>query len=216
MPNQRTHAVSFLLLLASLSYVSGCAHARSSNATCPVPNGAKCLSLTDVYDRTNTADEIRDEPEQKSAKNGAGQAVQQATPATIPTAAAGPKGPLAYRPVKHADTTTAGDTLSVVRQVPLLQQQASVAAHKPLSPDPIRAAGKVMRIYISEWEDETGSLHMPGTIFTEIEPRRWSVGLPAMTEAEDFRLLEGLGSKAANESQASASSANAAATLPGK
>ena len=215
MSTLNARAFSLILLFASLSNVTGCAHARGSKAACPVPNGAKCLSLTEVYDRTNTADEIRDESEQKSKSSPPSIVTAQPKPMPSVTVAV-PKGPLAYRPVKHADTTTAGDTLAVVRQVPIAEQPVTVAAYKPLSPDPIRAAGKVMRIYVSEWEDETGSLHMPGTIFTEIEPRRWSVGMPAMTEAEDFRLLEGLGSKAANESQASASSANAAATLPGK
>ncbi len=43
-------------------------------------------------------------------------------------------------------------------------------------PAPIRTNSKVMRILISSWEDEEGSLHLPGYIYTEIEPRRWISG----------------------------------------
>jgi len=33
-----------------------------------------------------------------------------------------------------------------------------------------------MRIAIDPWEDVKGDLHVPGFIYTEIEPRRWEVG----------------------------------------
>ena len=33
-----------------------------------------------------------------------------------------------------------------------------------------------MRIAIDPCEDENGDLHVPGFIYTEIEPRRWEIG----------------------------------------
>lgn len=44
------------------------------------------------------------------------------------------------------------------------------------NPIPIRTQAVVMRIAIDPWEDENGDLHVPGFIYTEIEPRRWEIG----------------------------------------
>jgi hypothetical protein len=50
--------------------------------------------------------------------------------------------------------------------------------------DPLarRLPAKVMRIWIAPWEDSRGDLHAPGYLYTEIEPRRWTVGGPAEPE----------------------------------
>ena len=40
----------------------------------------------------------------------------------------------------------------------------------------VREAAQVMRIWIAEWTDKNDDLHYPGYLFTEIQPRRWSVG----------------------------------------
>jgi len=47
---------------------------------------------------------------------------------------------------------------------------------KPGDVIPIREASRVMRIWISPWEDTNGNLVMATRIYTEIEPKRWSVG----------------------------------------
>lgn len=44
---------------------------------------------------------------------------------------------------------------------------------------PLRTPARVLRIWIAPWEDDQGDLNHPGYLFTEIEPRRWSVGMPA-------------------------------------
>ena len=50
--------------------------------------------------------------------------------------------------------------------------------------DPLarRLPAKVMRIWIAPWEDSRGDLHAPGYLYTEIEPRRGTVGGPAEPE----------------------------------
>ncbi|EWY36154.1 conjugal transfer protein TraV [Skermanella stibiiresistens SB22] len=55
---------------------------------------------------------------------------------------------------------------------------------------PIRTPANVMRIWIGPWESSNGDLHVPGLIFTEIEPRRWQLGLPPAEEAAVLRPLE--------------------------
>jgi conjugal transfer pilus assembly protein TraV len=41
-----------------------------------------------------------------------------------------------------------------------------------------------MRIWIAPWEDSRGDLHAPGYLYTEIEPRRWTLGAPAEPDRE--------------------------------
>jgi hypothetical protein len=48
----------------------------------------------------------------------------------------------------------------------------------PEDPRPIRMPAQVMRVWIAPWEDSRGDLHAPGYLFTEIVPRRWSLGVP--------------------------------------
>jgi len=50
-------------------------------------------------------------------------------------------------------------------------------------PKPLRTPARVMRIYIAPWVSVDGALTMPSYVFTEIEPRRWSVGERAPSSA---------------------------------
>jgi len=54
----------------------------------------------------------------------------------------------------------------------------------PRGPVALRTPARVMRIWIAPYEDAAGDLHAPGYLFTEIEARRWSIGVarpPAAT-----------------------------------
>ena len=55
---------------------------------------------------------------------------------------------------------------------------------RPEGPVPLRAPAQVMRVWIGPWEDSRGDLHAPGYLYTEIEPRRWSLGAPAEPDRE--------------------------------
>ena len=50
---------------------------------------------------------------------------------------------------------------------------------RPEGPVPLRVPAQVMRVWIAPWEDSRGDLHAPGYLYTEIEPRRWTLGAPA-------------------------------------
>lgn len=45
-------------------------------------------------------------------------------------------------------------------------------------PQPIREPAQVMRIWIAPWTDKDDDLHWPSYLYTEIVPRKWSVGKP--------------------------------------
>jgi len=96
------------------------------------------------------------------------------------------------------DSVTAGDAAQpqpVVQHQAIITQAAYIAPAPIPQTDPVRAPAQVMRIVVLAWEDDTGSLHMPSTVFTEIEPRRWKVGSPAIQSSAGFRLFEGLGTQ---------------------
>jgi len=66
-------------------------------------------------------------------------------------------------------------------ETPSVSPSQSTLAPKPQiplqDPLPIRTPAKVMRIWIAPWEDKDGDLIASGYVFTEIEPRRWQIGL---------------------------------------
>ncbi|WP_304526735.1 type IV conjugative transfer system lipoprotein TraV [Halomonas sp. I5-271120] len=60
----------------------------------------------------------------------------------------------------------------------------------PNRPVPIRTPAKVMRIWVAPWEDTSGNLNVPGYVYTEIEPRRWTVGEQVPTSNPTLRPLQ--------------------------
>ena len=49
---------------------------------------------------------------------------------------------------------------------------------------------KVMRIYIAPFEDNSGSLNMPGYVYVEVQKRRWSVGAHAQKQPANITPLQ--------------------------
>jgi conjugal transfer pilus assembly protein TraV len=50
---------------------------------------------------------------------------------------------------------------------------------QPEGPAPIREPAMVMRVWVAPWENANGDLNAPGYVFTEIQPRRWTLGTEA-------------------------------------
>ena len=53
-----------------------------------------------------------------------------------------------------------------------------VTAGRSMTKDaqPVLEPARVMRVWIAPWIDSKQDLHMPGYVFTEVTPRRWSFG----------------------------------------
>lgn len=171
------------ILLASVA-MTGCSSPGKTRPSCPVGDGVRCMSTLDVYEATNSADHVSPSTQGKNAPTSSD------TPTTLG---------------ETWGTRIDGDTLALTA-VP--NQPAYAGRTETYSTaatqEPYREPAKVMRIYVSAWEDEQGDLHTPGFIFSEIEARRWSVGQPAIDTSSTFRLLEGLGQEAAKDSRAAA------------
>ncbi|WP_353160385.1 MULTISPECIES: TraV family lipoprotein [Salinisphaera] len=94
-----------------------------------------------------------------------------------------------YRQTEDRDALTSADMKAhenhehdEVVQAPVAGPAARPFNHAPAlpavdGPIPLRTPARVMRIRLSYWQSDDGNLHVPGYIYTEIEPRRWQVGL---------------------------------------
>lgn len=118
---------------------------------CPgIASGVSCISARDVYEATNSRDRLTTSPVNESASPSDQQGQREVPPTVKAQGIQSGFREAAFRPV-----------------VPVM----------PENPVPYRRPAVVMRIWIAPWEDDIGDLHMPGTIFTEVEGRRWQVGL---------------------------------------
>lgn len=66
-----------------------------------------------------------------------------------------------------------------------LEEEDTISSLSPvqLQPDPervtaapYRSAPRVLKIWLAPYEDTEGDLHLPGTVYTELESRRWMLG----------------------------------------
>ena len=130
--------------------VAGCANFGIGEAEygCPgIIGGVTCVSARDVYEATNDRDSLRGDP-------------------TAPEDPEAKKG-------------SAGEVTNTPAAAPELQRVSfrPVVPVMPDNPVPYRKPAVVMRIWVAPWEDAVGDLHMPGTVFTEVEGRKWQLGL---------------------------------------
>jgi len=177
-------ALSLMLIAASA------ADARGRKFSCPLPDKRACMSVEQVYKSTNDGAQLDE--------TGAPVVVvQQAPQPQRPIEAVG-GAPVAVPNRCCQPTVTAvsvkGDTLAVAspvvvpasnRVVPVQNEMVVRTARE----EPFRTPAKVMRIYVASWEDESGDLHMGGYLFSEIEPRKWSVGVSQRNTSDGYRLL---------------------------
>ena len=150
---------SSLLLISCLSatLLSGCGMIGQSDSSCPgMAKGYVCKGPREVYELTNNKNSLfdgtqegLDDKEKKEQKNAG------STP--------NPAGAQVVYPVtsnipSNSKTMIPADTQS---------------APEPLA---LREEARIMRVYFSAYEDNTGSLNLPGYAYVEVEPRTWMVG----------------------------------------
>ena len=70
----------------------------------------------------------------------------------------------------NADTNAPGAAIKGTRVV-----FTGTGLSSPEDPLALRVPARVMRIWIAPWEDSRGDLHAPGYLYTEIDPRRWTL-----------------------------------------
>jgi conjugal transfer pilus assembly protein TraV len=102
-----------------------------------------------------------------------------------------------YQATEHTDTVTGSrQSKDKPPTAPGGAGTTVVASPRPApalavsNPLPIRTQAQVMRVWIAPWEDGTGNLHSTSFIFTEIEPRRWQLGMAATEPEVTLRPLQ--------------------------
>ena len=112
-----------------------------------------------------------------------------------------------YYATNHADRLTASSkpatravtapTLMIEGESLVMSDQEQASAFPVETPPktvPLRTQARVMRIWVAPWTDNAGDLHMGGHLFTEIEPRKWSVGNTAPTALSTIQPFQRLSS----------------------
>lgn len=82
---------------------------------------------------------------------------------------------------KARDRMTSAAGEAALSQVP---SQVTTGRNLPREAQPILEPAKVVRIWIAPWIDSAQDLHMPGYVFTEVTPRRWSFGEASATRSK--------------------------------
>jgi len=137
-----------MLVLAACLSLTGCSAMGEKDFSCKAPTkGVGCLPSMDVYEITN-------DPELYQA---VADALEEA-----------------------AQSGEEFDHLEVVERVRREYEpttSTTKAMVEPIrQPLPVLQPAHAIRIWIAPWVDQKGDLHMPGYVFTEITPRRWSFG----------------------------------------
>lgn len=137
-----------------LTGITGCSalNIGSPEYGCPgMPDGVQCMSTSDVYASTENGQVPRPmtpkEAKNKNSQKESGKNEQ----------------------VEQETASSINGSGDVVID-------NYVSPRIPNRPIPIRTPAEVMRIWVAPWEDTNGDLIVTGYIYTEIEPRRWTIG----------------------------------------
>lgn len=197
--------------------------------SCPVPDGIRCASTAEVYEKTANVDHLEVTKESAKAQKKAAKAAPRApvapvtdpsiasavtpdrccSPATAPIAVKGDTIAVAPPATPSAITASYAARLNQPTQGSMAANYAPMTTAREAS---YREPAKVMRIFFTPWEDEQGDLNMAGYVLSEVEPRKWTVGMPAPSSSDSFVLLQAPGRDAAQEANPVSGSATASDT----
>jgi conjugal transfer pilus assembly protein TraV len=151
-----SNSIRAIALLIMAGVVSGCAAIGETDFSCGRPTkGVGCLPATEVYEITNDPELYEEVMKELEA---AAQSDEEYNPYDI----------VAAVKARHEPTVAVAKSMA-----------------EPISqPLPVLKPAQVIRIWFDAWVDQKGDLHMPGYVFTEITPRRWSFGEPEVSNSE--------------------------------
>ncbi|HHQ4644590.1 TraV family lipoprotein [Aeromonas caviae] len=148
------------LLLTLMLPLAGCSLIGQSDSSCPgKPGGYVCKGPREVYELTTSKTSLFDGTQDgldddDDAKKGS---------------ATG----------KNADASGAVVDIPAVGVIPSNSQSLyrdDMSAPEPMA---VRADARILRVQFAAYEDDAGSLNMPGYAYVEVEPKRWLVGAAA-------------------------------------
>jgi len=147
------------LSLAMAIVLTGCVTGQSE-FSCGKPDGVTCMDSISVLEVTNDPALERALRARIKALDAAGVAPGEINPYEILAELKAMRAPVG----------------------PGLPQTRTLT--QPINgPLPVLEPAKVVRIWIAPWIDRKSDLHLPGYIFSEITPRRWTIGESEIDDA---------------------------------
>ena len=162
--------ITVSLVLAGSALVSGCASVGygDPNYSCSgIPGGLKCMSALEVYEATDNGNELYTMNESEQLQPVGDASYTESTRDEE-------KGDAKSPPPKPVHPVVARVPVPDVNQDPI----------------PVRTPATVMKIWVAPWEDENGDLITSGYVHTEVEPRKWQIGLPTPRTTTTLRPLQ--------------------------
>ena len=151
----RVMVVSLVLTMA----LSGCVTGQS-DFSCSKPDGVTCMDSISVLETTNDA----------ALEKALRERIRQLDAAGVDPSEIKPYEILAELKAQRRSGSTAVPAMATLTQ--------------PINgPLPVLQPAKVVRIWIAPWIDRKSDLHLPGYIFSEITPRRWTIGESEIDDA---------------------------------
>jgi conjugal transfer pilus assembly protein TraV len=172
----------YLIIVAPITVGCSLLPVGEDEFSCPRDQyGVHCLSARQVYQATQTTDRLSNDDSKRAASQ------KQESPATASMGSWPGDGDPPSVTTVH--TPAVAPPVTAPAQTPPAQTPPA-SVPRTGEPLPLRTPAQVMRIWIAPWEDAAGNLHAPGAVFTDIEPRRWQIGLPALTETTALQPLQ--------------------------
>jgi conjugal transfer pilus assembly protein TraV len=85
----------------------------------------------------------------------------------------------AHVSVNQGNTTTVNTAAALLPQSPMPPQLLQAVNG---APSPLLEPARVMRVWIAPWIDNKQHLHWPSYVYAEVQPRRWTMGVPDFTQ----------------------------------
>ena len=177
------------LLVSSISLTGCVSPLGEEDFTCPnIKKGGVCGGPRDIYELTNnrvnlegmTEDELEAYYDRKHAQeNPEHSHSNKMELAPVPT-----KGETVYKPRSNKQQRAgAYETAQPMPQTRFEQTEKDSfnqwpSNGEPMAPEPmaVMEPAQVMRVLVTAYTDENGYANMPGYVYVEVTPRKWSFG----------------------------------------
>lgn len=172
-----------LFVVASSIALSGCmTPIGKEEFACPnAKRGGVCAGPRDIYNLTNDRENLNNLAQEASGESAEEPAQK---PATNEQFAVQENGVVVYKPREHTQHTE--DNYQAAEVVKTVEPQAPArdgfeaypGNGEPIAPEPLAVLNpaKVMRVLVASYKDKNGNLNMPGYVYVQVEPEKWSFG----------------------------------------
>lgn len=171
-----------LLIAVSMMTLAGCmTPIGKQESTCPnTKKGGVCAGPREIYEMTNNRENLTDvvqehrfneSVEKKAAERKQQKNIGQNKVVVYKEREPAQQTPDAYQPAEALKQT--------IHTAPARDGFDRYPGNgEPLAPEPLAVINppKVMRVLIASYKDTAGNLNMPGYVYVQVEPERWSFG----------------------------------------